>query len=313
MVYKKQIKKSTLDVYEKNYNKLSKDINGDILDEFKWLLDFEKVMKEINKSPSPHTRKNKINTVVIYINMIDDLKKTDEEILRKYNNEIIELSKLISNNYNKNEMNDKQKENWISYEELINLLNQLKEDLPKKIIDNANYKKLMYYLMLSVHLELPLRNDLSDAKLYLIKDFNKLEEEPQLNYIVLDKNKGFIILNNYKTSGSYGRKKINMSKELYNIFKKYYSVIKEQTKDDYIFIDKDKEKLTRNGYTLLFNNLFKSLGVNKKISSSMIRHIVISHKFPINKNEMEEREQLAGIMGHSVNEALKVYSKDTTN
>lgn len=309
MTYKKQIKKSTLEQYEKNYNKLSKDINGDIEDNFKWLLNFEKVMNEINKSPSPHTRKNKVNTVVIYINMLDDLNKTEQEILKKYNNEIVSLTKLINTNYNKNEMNDKQKNNWVTYEELINLKNQLKEDLPKNIIDYPNYKKLMFYIMLSVHLELPLRNDLTDAKLYYIKDFNKLEEEPEINYIVLDKKNGFIILNNYKTSGSYGRKKLDLPKELYMMFKKYYTSIKQQTKDDYIFIDKDKEKLSRNGYTLLFNNLFRSLGVNKKISSSMIRHIVISHKFPINKNEMEDREQLAGIMGHSVNEALKVYSK----
>jgi len=44
----------------------------------------------------------------------------------------------------------------------------------------------------------------------------------------------------------------------------------------------------------------------------MIRHIIISHKFPINENEMKEREELADIMGHSVNEALKVYSKSTS-
>lgn len=309
MGFKNGIKNSTLTIYEKNYNKLSKDIMGDIEDDFRWLLDYDKVMAEINKSPSLHTRKNKINTVIVYLNMIDDLKKSEEEIVKKYNNDIGRLTKEINDDYNQNVKNEKQKENWMTYEELNNIVNKLKGELPKQINDYPNYRKLMHYLMLSIHIEIPLRNDMADAKIYTEKEFNKLEEDKETNYVVLNGRTGQIILNNYKTAQSYGRKKINLSKNLFSIFKKYYPIIKERSKDNYIFIDINGDKLNRNQYTLLFNNLFKDY--DKKISSSMIRHIVISHKFPINENEMKEREQLADIMGHSVNEALKVYSKST--
>lgn len=308
MGFKKQIKNSSLEIYEKNYNKLSKDINGDIEDDFKWLLDYDKVMEEINKSKSAHTRKNKINTVIVYLNMIDDLKETEKNIIKKYSDEIVKLTKQISDNYNENKLNDKQKDNWLTFEELENILNKLKAEIPKQINDYSNFKKLMHYLILSLHLEIPLRNDMADAKIYTQAEFNKIEEDKEINYLVLGKT-GTIILNNYKTSGSYGRKKINLSKNLFSIFKKYYPIIKQYSKDNWLFIDINGDKLNRNRYTLLFNDLFKQY--NKKISSSMIRHIIISHKFPINENEMKEREELADIMGHSVNEALKVYSKST--
>lgn len=312
MPFKNDVKKSTLEIYEKNYNKLSRDLNGgEIDDDFRWLLSFEKIMEEINKSPSLHTKKNKINSVLIYLNMIPDLKKEDEEIIKKYNNEIVKLSKLIKADYNTNTKNEKQEKNWMTTEELKKLTDTIKAELPKTFTQYPNYKKLMHYLMLSLHLELPIRNDMADAQLYSEKDFNKIEESTDINYLVLGGKEGYLILNNYKTSSSYGRKKINLSPNLFSIFKKYMPIILEQSKDKYIFIDKEGIKLSRNRYTLLFNNLFTSLGIDKKISTSLIRHIVISEKFPVNKNEMQEKENLAYIMGHSVNEASSVYSKAT--
>lgn len=312
MVFKNNVKKSTLDIYEKNYNKLAIDVLGHISPEsFEWLEDFEKIMEVINKSPSYHTRKNKINTVVVYLNLLEEEDKNIkvENVIKKYNNEISNLTKLINDNYKLNTKNDKQKNNWMTLEELNNVLIELKKDIPITIRNYSDYKKLLYYLMLATHLEFPIRNDLADCKIYQEKEFNKIEEDDTVNYIVINKKGGYLILNNYKTSGTYGRKKISLSKNLFTIYKKYYDVIINNTKDKWIFIDSNLNKLNRNGYTNLFNNLFKSLNINKNISSSLIRHIVISEKFPVSAGEMKSKSDLAYIMGHSVNEANLVYSK----
>jgi hypothetical protein len=305
MPSKSDVKKSTLEVYEKNLNKLSQDVLGkdSAPDDCKWLEDFDKVMASINTSKSLHTRKNKINTVVIYM----QLDKCDEKVLKKYQNEIIKLSKNINDNYNNNTKNEKQELNWMSYDELKNVIEKIKSQIPVTIEKYSDYKKLLSYLTLSTHLEIPLRNDLVDAQIYKLVDFNKIDEEDDVNYIVIGKNSGFIVLNNYKTSGSYGRKKIILPDPLFKIWRKYLPIILNFTKSNKIFIKENLEKMNRNEFTKLFHYIFKDY--NKKISSSMIRHIVISHKFPVDPNEMKEREELADIMGHSTKEAMQVYAK----
>ncbi len=304
MPSKSDVKTSTINIYEKNLNKLSQDVNSsEPPSNCKWLEDFDKIMTHINKSKSLHTRKNKINTVVIYLQAT----KCKLSIIKKYQDEIVKLSQEITTGYNQNEKNEKQLKNWLSLAELTEFKNNLLLDLPKKFNTFDDYKKLMKYLILETHLELPLRNDLVDAQVYDEKDFSKIEEVNTTNYLVLGTKKGYLVLNNYKTSGTYGRKKLDLSPELFKIWKKFYKIIIQYSKNRYIFIKEDQNKMTRNEYTKFFGSIFKSLG--KNISSTMIRHIVVSEKFPVKPKEMEERQELASIMGHSVNEQQQVYSK----
>lgn len=304
MPSKTDVKNSTLNIYEKNLNKLSMDINNSAPpSNCKWLEDFDKIMTHINKSKSLHTRKNKINTVVIYLQATS----CKQSIIKKYQDEIVKLSQQIMNNYNDNTKNEKQAQNWMSLNELTEFKNKLLLEVPKKFTTYDDYKKLMKYLILETHLELPLRNDLVDAQLYDEKDFMKIDEVNTSNYLVLSTKKGYLILNNYKTSNVYGRKKLELSPELFKIWRKFMKIILEYSQNNYIFVKEDKTKMTRNEYTKFFTNIFKNL--NKKISSTMIRHIVVSEKFPVKPKEMEERQELANIMGHSVNEAQQVYAK----
>lgn len=304
MPSKSDVKTSTINIYEKNLNKLSQDVNNtDPPSNCKWLEDFDKIMTHINKSKSLHTRKNKINTVVIYLQAT----KCKPSIIKKYQDEIVKLAQEITTGYNQNEKNEKQLKNWLSLSELIEFKNNLLLDLPKKFITFDDYKKLMKYLILETHLELPLRNDLVDAQVYEEKDFIKIDEVNTTNYLVLGTKKGYLVLNNYKTSGTYGRKKLDLSPELFKIWKRFYKIIIQYSNNRYIFIKEDQNKMTRNEYTKFFGSIFKSLG--KNISSTMIRHIVVSEKFPVKPKEMEERQELASIMGHSVNEQQQVYAK----
>ncbi len=305
MPSKSDVSTSTLTAYESNLNKLAKDIlNAAPPSDCKWLEDFDKIISHINKSKSLHTRKNKINTVVIYL----QASACKLSIIKKYQDEIVKLSQQINDNYNGNTKNEKQQKNWMTLNELNEVKNKLLLNVPKKLDGHDDYKKLLKYLMLATHLELPLRNDLVDAQLFKESDFKKIVEVNSVNYIVLGSKKGYLILNNYKTVSTYGRKKIELPEEVFKIWKKYYKVIIEYlNKNKYIFIKSDGNKMTRNEYTKLFTTIFKEL--NKNISTSMIRHIVISEKFPVEENEMKERQELANVMGHSVHEAQQVYSK----
>ena len=305
MPSKTDVSTSTLTAYENNLNKLAKDIlNSAPPSDCKWLQDFDKIMSHINKSKSLHTRKNKINTVVIYLQASACKLST----IKMYQDEIVKLSQQINENYNANSKNEKQQKNWMSLAQLNEVKNNLLLNLPKKIEAYDDYKKLLKYLMMATHLDLPLRNDLVDAQLFTESDFKKIVEVNSVNYIVLASKKGYLILNNYKTVSTYGRKKIELPEEVFKIWKKYYKVIIDYlNKSRYIFVKSDGNKMTRNEYTKLFTSIFKDLG--KNISTSMIRHIVISEKFPVEENEMKDRSELANVMGNSVGEQMQVYSK----
>jgi hypothetical protein len=64
----------------------------------------------------------------------------------------------------------------------------------------------------------------------------------------------------------------------------------------------NKNKVSRNDYTRLLNKTFELSG--KRISSSLIRKIVVSELYPV-----EKMKKLAHIMGHSIKTAITDYVK----
>ena len=63
------------------------------------------------------------------------------------------------------------------------------------------------------------------------------------------------------------------------------------------------EKATRNDYTKFLLQMFKRTG--KRVSSTMIRHSIVSDAYNIS-----HLKQLADEMGHSVGTAMNVYAKE---
>ena len=64
--------------------------------------------------------------------------------------------------------------------------------------------------------------------------------------------------------------------------------------------------MTSNGLTKYLNKTFEPSGKNN-ISSSMIRHIFITDKFP---PQLKEKEEVASKMGHSVAQQELYAKKD---
>jgi hypothetical protein len=100
-----------------------------------------------------------------------------------------------------------------------------------------------------------------------------------------------VYLNNYKTKKVNGDIDFEVEdKELVKLFNKYYVAIKAYFKDadfnHWLLFDINKNKVSRNDYTRLLNKTFELSG--KRISSSLIRKIVLSELYPKHKKVFEK-------------------------
>jgi hypothetical protein len=71
-----------------------------------------------------------------------------------------------------------------------------------------------------------MRNDLSDTEILYLKDYK--ENDINKNYIILSKNTGYILLNNFKTNKKYGSIKYDFKGELLRELIKYNELPKSK-------------------------------------------------------------------------------------
>ncbi len=262
------IKDSTIKMYEGNLLKLKKIFETD---DYKFLKDIGKVQDKL-KDKHFTTQRNYYNSIIILLMALGE----DKELIDKYNKIRDELNAKYLENQQSGVISDKQKENFISIDELRNLISKIKDDLnipklKKKDTLTAKEKKLlMVYIILSILIENPMRNDLSQMKIISKKVYNKLsdKEKENNNYLVMEKTSLKFILNDYKTSKKYAEKIIQISKPLEKIIRMYMR-INNLKNGDILF------PLTRNAISQLLIKTSKKY-IGKSISTTIIRKIVAS-------------------------------------
>ena len=197
----------------------------------------------------------------------------------------------------KHEKSEKQKENWLEWSEVLKARDELKANIDnlKKKIDNAEYDKLLQYVILALYTEIPPRRNKDYLDLYIVKKFK--EGDDTKNYLDLTAKK--LIFYTYKTSKKYGKQEVDVPDSLMtivNLYLKYHPIWKTASnrKDPVKFlVTFDGTPIsTVNFITRTLNKIFK-----KKVSSSMLRHIYLSDRF---KDDTNERQKVAVEMGHSI-------------
>lgn len=287
---KEDIKKSRniKDISLKNYlsslNQLSKKVTDDDFKNCDFLKDYNKVMSIINDMKET-TKKNYLTSIIVALKAYPH--KYEKEI-DKYSKILKYVSEKYQNGLKEQKKTDKQSKNWLSYDELVNVKNDLKNNYKH----NSSFENLQKYLMLLTYLNHPLRNDYADMKVITNAEYKKLsnEEQEKYNYLIkFPRNKYFFYINQFKNKDRIGCKKIVITDaELKRVINKWLKV----NNSGWYFVKTDKKTpQTPNGTTKYLNMIFKPY--NKKISSSMIRHISISHdtKNDPTIKEQEEKEK----------------------
>ena len=128
------------------------------------------------------------------------------------------------------------------------------------------------------------------------------KEQLKSNYLVIrSPSKKFFHFGDFKTSGKYEAVQIPVGKKLNTVLNKWLKV----NCSGWLLINRDDSPMTPNQLSKYVTKTFLPLG-KSGLGISMLRHIVISEKFP---PQTEEKEELAEKMMHSVNVQQGVYAK----
>ena len=191
-----------------------------------------------------------------------------------------------------NSKSEKQKQNWISKEEVFKFLNELKDTVKEKP-SFINYRQ---YLILLIHTKTPLRNDL--AGILMVNKESQTKDKDKNYYI---KSTGTLILNKYKTSKTYGQKKIPFSKEVQEVIKDFHNKFKGHK---YLLPNENGGELTPSAISKLMIRLFKKK-YKKNIGTTMLRHILLDNED--NKNFIKAKKEfiknnmeISDTMGHDI-------------
>lgn len=309
----KKLSPSSIQLYIRNLKKLN---NNEDIKNFNFLKKPEDIIDKI-KDLKDNTKRQYLISIVSSLNSfttdIQGVKHNKYKLLtNKYYKYMIDIDKKIKETPTI-EMTEVQKNNWLTWDQVIEIYDKIKSEikLNKKKITETMFNKLLKYVILSLYVLIPPRRNLDWQKMLIITTSNKDSiEDKKYNYLDIP-NKQFIF-NVYKTSSKYGETKIPIPEKLMEILELYIN--------NHPLYDKKNKKQGNNNIPLLVyyngkpfekvNSITRILNkiFNKKISSSMLRHIFLSSKY---SKDLNEREKDAKMMGHSL-QTQKEYIKQST-
>ena len=252
--------------------------------------------------------KNNIDKIVEHLaEERPNLRKTKMAVLVSLFGEDVPTGKLReimledANEYNASlrtqQMNEKQKENWLSVEEIREIYKKLYKKtspfLKKQSVSKKEYSELLELVLLSLYTLIPPRRsqDFCDMK---IRGYNEETD----NYY---DGKQFVF-HRYKTAKQYGKQTVKPTPRLRNILNKWILL----NPHDYLLASFDGHKMSVSRMTLLLNKIFE-----KNVSTTMLRHIFIQEQLK-DTPRLSERDQLAKDMAHSVDQQ-ELYRVMNTN
>ena len=295
----RDIKNNTCKTYISSLRILRKKLNpklSGILTNTDFLNDFDGVMKVIHQEKKITTKKNRLTAILVALGC--DVTK-NKILINKYNSELKRLGEMYMTFLKTQKKTDTQKKNWISYPSLIKIVNGLALDVKKlklrtrkEDLTNKEFRTLQEYVILRTYLTFPLRNDFADMKILTVKEYKTLTEDirDNNNYLVIDGKSKMFYINQFKNKKFLGDKVLKIPAPLNKILNMW---LKYNT-SDYFIVKADRNRpLSPHNITKFLNTLFMKK-VGKKISTSMIRHIIISHKLigekTISQRNAEERK-----------------------
>jgi hypothetical protein len=305
------VKDNTIKMYVANLTKLQKMFDTD---NWKFLENIDNV-KEKLKDLHYTSQRNYFNSIIILLMALNSDKKYDK-LIDEYNEIRDEGNKKYQDDNATGVISDKQKANFVELSEIQKMLNEMEKEIKDKNLkkkDSLTSKEkqlIQVYILFNIYTRLPMRNDVSGMTITTKRLYNKLseDEKKENNYLVIEKNKMFFVLNQFKTSKKYKELDIDIPKDLEKLLR-FYIRINSLSNGDVLFTSSTGKPLSRNALSQLFLKTSKKY-LDKSISTTMLRKIVLSDKFADVKKEQEE---MAEITGHSVSTMNKVYVKQKSD
>jgi hypothetical protein len=291
----KKLSASTISNYVGKINRLSILCKGHGFDgDLEWLLDADKVVKEINDSDLT-SKKDYISGVVKLLKF----KNVSEEIIKKYLSGMTTFKTAEYSLRKDNMATTKQVEDSLPLKEIISKLEAYKPEDEMGVVNKLICS--LYFLNSFV----PRRGDLTLLK-YVSTSKKPKDMAKTLNYITVDKN-GFpvdLIMNHYKSRSKYGDCiRFNLTPEVRKIFKTYMDMTNAKN-GDYCFLSNSKDTqgnqkpFTVQNWSDVITDATKAI-FGKPLTSNLMRKIMITDFYRSGLKSINEQEAFAKKFLHS--------------
>lgn len=311
---KPNISSSSISNYIRNLELLN---DGKDLDNLDFLEDTKEIMKKLD-SKKPNTRRNYLIAIVSMLHVYyDDVEnKTYKYYLEKMiksNNELKEIEKS-------NVKSETQEKNWMEWDEIKKILNDLENKVKTYdplTIDKKQYKEVLKMIVLSLYvLNAPRRNQDYQDMYFIGGDYVPISK---FNYLIYGLKE--FVFRKYKTAKTEQKKNgsdlvISINETLMKnieLYMKFHPSLKKIDKINYdtvcyFLVNFDGSKFEHpNSITTILNNIFESY--DKRIGSSMLRHIFLSSQYGENIEALKQMQETAKNMSHSSDMQLDYIKK----
>jgi hypothetical protein len=288
-------KDSTNDAYSQRLSTLTKRYSQHKEEEYtdwEFLKNMDDVIHFITKFPGQ--RKNKegiyplpsLTTQVGNLNpIIEFLKQKQEHILAEEYNKVKKVidDKIDNKYYQSKGITDTQKENIISYEDLLKYCDKVDEEI--NILENKPLQSHLdlwtledlssLKILLRLYLLHPSRNEYADLKFIKLQEYKKLKQ-PELNYVVIGTKKSYLSITDYKTGEKYGCKFIELQdKKLIKMLKDLKNKRDIEERDSLFYLQKTGTPWTNHNLCAVMTKYSRKLLDGKSICSTLLYKIVI--------------------------------------
>jgi len=283
----------TFNLQKLNNNKDIKNLN---------FLSKPEVMEKLD-GLNPNTKRTYI--IAIVSSLKDRQEPKYKKLYEKFYKMLVEINADLKHNNTKSE---KQKDNWISQDEVMKKYNELAEVTSelkgKRKITDDKYNQLLHAVVLGLYCLQPPRRNNDYTNCFVVKS---VPDNTERNY--LDIKNWEWVFNNYKTKKTYQQVKLNVPEKLRDLLKVYFQfhpyakVLKQKAFEPVplLMYHEGKAINTSTEMTRTLNKIF-----GKNIGSSLLRNIFLTDKY---KDTKEEMEQDVKAMGTSSNTANSNYIK----
>jgi len=204
--------------------------------------DYKKVLEYL-KDVKYNVRKTILSALVVIS------KGEKEKVVEAYRDQMLEDAEKYNAQEKQNKMSDTMKENWISWDDILSILNKLKNQVYWVFKESKPSKEqlldLQKLIILMCYTQIPPRRS-QDFILMKVKDIDEKKD----NYY----KKGTFYFQNYKTAKFYGLQSVKVPKTLEILLNKW---IKFNHNSDYLFYDYYDKALTASSLSKLLNVIFK--------------------------------------------------------
>ena len=244
---------------------------------------YQSILDYLNTNTKKSTRKSILSALYVLTNRPE------------YREQMIADAKDINEEYREQKKSQKQRDNWISVQQIKDkyeeLYDRVQNIFKKRAIGDISV--IMDYLLVGFlgGVLIPPRRSL-DYALLKWRDYDKKTD----NYY----SRGNLYFNRYKTSDTYGLTVVDVPKDLNTVLKKWLKI----NPSAYVLMSSNGNPLSSSQITRSLNRIF-----GKQVSVNMLRHIFLTNYYE-NMPKLTAMHNIASKMGHNLTTALEYAKKD---